>query len=88
MKSEYCIYHDEAFHDRKVTNKRKTHMNIENKDSSSYFYLMHLGFKIDETEKYTSQYLELESRCKKHLSLSDEQELKGAIFKKRWFNYY
>ncbi|RIN27738.1 hypothetical protein [Staphylococcus succinus] len=87
MKSEYSIYHDEAFHDRKVTSKGKTYMNIENKDSSSYFYLIHLGFKNNEIDKYTSQYLQLESSYKKKLGLCDEQELKGDILKKRWFRY-
>jgi len=87
MKSEYSIYHDEAFHDRKVTANNKTHLNIENNDASSYFYLMHLGFKNEKINDYIYPYLELEKNYKRQLSLTEDQELKGTTIKKKWFKY-
>lgn len=87
MTSKYSIFHDEAFHDHKVTAKHKTHLNIESKDSSSYFYLMHLGFPNEKLDDYLHKYLNIESNYKKQLHLTDEQELKGTTIKKRWFKY-
>lgn len=87
MTSKYTIYHDEAFHDHKVTAKQKTHLNIESKDASSYFYLMHLGFKTDKLDYYIDSYLEIENNYKSLLKLTNEQELKGTTIKKRWFEY-
>ena len=60
MTSKYTIYHDEAFHDHKVTAKQNSHLNIENKDSSSYFYLMHIGFKTERLDHYIDSYIEIE----------------------------
>lgn len=87
MTSKYTIYHDEAFHDRKVTAKQNSHLNIENKDSSSYFYLMHIGFKTERLDHYIDSYIEIEKNYKDRLKLANEQELKGTIFKKKWFQY-
>lgn len=87
MTSKYSIFHDEAFHDHKVTAKHKTHLNIESKDSSSYFYLMHLGFPNEKLDNYINQYLNIEGNYKKQLHLTNEQELKGTTLKKKWFKY-
>lgn len=87
MTSKYTIYHDEAFRDRKVTAKQNSHLNIENKDSSSYFYLMHIGFKTERLDHYIDSYIEIEKTYKDRLKLANEQELKGTNFKKKWFQY-
>ncbi|MEJ7323613.1 hypothetical protein WL283_09770 [Staphylococcus epidermidis] len=87
MTSKYTIYHDEAFHDHKVTAKQNSHLNIENKDSSSYFYLMHIGFKTERLDHYIDSYIEIEKNYKDRLKLANEQELKGTTFKKKWFQY-
>lgn len=87
MTRKYSIFHDEAFHDHKVTAKHKSHLNIESKNSSSYFYLMHLGFKNEKLDNYTHQYLNIESSYKTQLNLTKEQELKGTTIKKKWFKY-
>lgn len=87
-KKSYVLFYDEAFHDRKLTEKKeKGELNIENNELSDNFISVALGFNTHQSEQYLQNYLKFERNTKKTLGLPEEKEFKGTIVNKKNFKY-
>lgn len=87
MKTEegnYNFYYDEAFHDRKLT-QRSGKMNIDITNQSYYFVTCTVGFLDEKENKFLKKIISFEEKAKKLLGLSETVEFKGTTLNKKNF---
>lgn len=88
-KKRYDLFYDEAFHDRKLTEKDNDQgeINIENNEQAENFIAVTVGFRDYQTQNYITKFLTFESNTKKQLGLQETKEFKGTTIKKKNFKY-
>lgn len=93
VKKAYNLFYDEAFHDRKLTEKDKDkgEINTENSESGSNnadnFVTAVIGFETSQTETYFEKYRVFEEKTKQLLGLHETKEFKGITIGKQNFKY-
>ncbi|HHD1564000.1 TPA: DUF3800 domain-containing protein [Enterococcus faecalis] len=89
VKKRYDLFYDEAFHDRKLTEKETEHgeLNIENNEQGENFIAVTIGFRTYQTQEFFTKFLVFENNTKKLLGLQSTQEFKGTTIKKKNFKY-
>lgn len=81
---EWIFYYDEAFHDRKITEKNKR-LNIYADNASDIYLGVFNGYQIDKQEEINNEFIEFENKYKKIYTVESGKELKSTVIKKRNF---
>ncbi|MBU5317273.1 hypothetical protein KQI30_13535 [Clostridium bornimense] len=85
-KDSWYFYFDESFHDRKITVK-ENNINIYSDTFSDMYVGVFSGFKKQDEDSITAQYLDFEKKYKGIYGLSEAKELKGTRINKKNFKY-
>ncbi|HAB60389.1 MAG TPA: hypothetical protein DCE48_06765 [Lachnospiraceae bacterium] len=80
------FYHDEAFHDRKIKTKADK-INIYTDNASDIYVSVFWGNKTEDTVVILNNFSRFEEKYRRKFGLSENQELKGSINRKRNFTY-
>jgi len=82
----WSLYHDEAFHDRKIKVKGNK-INIFAENSSDIYVSAFWGYESNKLDAFLDNFSQFEERYRKKYGLNDAQELKGSIYRKKNFTY-
>lgn len=80
------FYHDEAFHDRKIKAKADK-INIYTDNASDIYVSVFWGNKTEDTVEILKNYSQFEEKYRRKFGLSENQELKGSINRKKNYTY-